>query len=124
MSHPPDSKPLIARRKKMEAKTFQPPNLDWKVVDVRGTPMNEARVMNGEQGIYSAYYKLPKDTEIKPHKHVAWVQVMVVQGAMSVREGDGIAIVRSGGCYFVPPGGQHYEKAIEDTLVLVTSPDP
>ena len=39
-------------------------------------------------------------------------------------EGDGVALVRSGGCYFVPPGGQHYEKAMEDTLVLVTSPDP
>jgi mannose-6-phosphate isomerase-like protein (cupin superfamily) len=106
------------------AQLFEPPHVQWQVVDVRGTPMKEARVMNGEHGIYSAYYQLPKGTEIRVHRHAAWVQVMVVQGVMAVTEGEHRFLVRAGSCYFVPPGGRHHERSMEDTLVLVTSPDP
>ena len=98
--------------------------LNWKTVDVRGTPMMEARVMNGEHGIYSAFYRLPQGTEIRLHKHEAWVQVMVISGQMLVICGEGTSLIDAGSCYVVPPGGTHVEKSLADTLVLVTSPDP
>ena len=104
---------------------FHSPSLDWQVVDVRGTPMQEARVMTGEEGIYSAFYRLPKGTEIRPHLHVNWVQVMVLQGRMEVSDkAGGVTVVGAGGCYVAPKGARHSERAVEDTLVLVTSPDP
>jgi mannose-6-phosphate isomerase-like protein (cupin superfamily) len=106
------------------ARIFCQDDLDWKVVDVRGTPMMEARVMNGESGIYSAFYRLPKGTEIRPHRHENWVQVMVISGCMSITEEDEVSVVNAGGCYVVAAGGRHSEKSLVDTLVLVTSPDP
>lgn len=107
-----------------QASIFCPEGLKWKTVDVRGTPMLEARIMNGEEGIYSAYYRLPKGTEIRAHQHVNWVQVMVVQGEMSIIEDGTSHVVAAGGCYIVPAGGRHVERSNVDTLVLVTSPDP
>lgn len=107
-----------------ETEIFHSGELNWKWVDVRGTPMQEARTMNGEHGIYSAFYRLPRGTEIKPHRHVSWVQVMVLEGGMLVSGSNGTSVVKAGGCYVVPPGGAHTEQSIEDTLVLVTSPDP
>jgi quercetin dioxygenase-like cupin family protein len=103
---------------------FDQCSLDWQVVDVRGTPMQEARVMTGEQGIYSAFYRLPKDTEIRRHLHVNWVQVMVLEGRMEVSEKESVTVVGAGGCYVVPGGGRHVERALDDAMVLVTSPDP
>ncbi len=99
-------------------------DLNWQVVDVRGTPMQEAPVLKGEDGIYSAFYKLPKGTSIARHRHVNWVQVMVLKGAMSVLEDGRTRTISEGGCYVVPAGGIHFEQSLEDTLVLVTSPDP
>jgi quercetin dioxygenase-like cupin family protein len=87
--------------------------------------MMEARTMNGEHGIYSAFYRLPRGTEIRPHRHEHWVQVMVIEGCMSVTAADGATtLAKAGDCYFVPPGGRHAEQSLEDTLVLVVSPDP
>lgn len=103
---------------------LNPDELEWHIVDVRGTPMREARVMNGEHGIYSAFYRLPKGTEISSHLHLDWVQVMVVEGRMEVTDQDGIGIVDAGSCYVVSSGRQHFERALEETLVLVTSPEP
>jgi mannose-6-phosphate isomerase-like protein (cupin superfamily) len=103
---------------------LDPGKLDWRIVDVRGAPMQEARVMNGEHGIYSAFYRLPKGTEIRTHRHLDWVQVMVVEGRMEVTDQDGIGIVEAGSCYVVSSGRQHFERALEDSLVLVTSPEP
>lgn len=107
-----------------EAGIFHFDELKWKMVDVRGTPMMEALIMNGEYGIYSAFYRLPQGTEIRTHKHKAWVQVMVMEGGMSVSGSDGVSVIKPGGCYVVPPGSVHTEKSIADTLVLVVSPDP
>jgi gentisate 1,2-dioxygenase len=86
--------------------------------------MLEAPVLKGEDGIYSAFYRLPKGTAIRTHRHVNWVQVMVVTGAMSVFQNGRQHIIPGGGFYVVPSGGVHSEEAVEDTLVLVTSPDP
>jgi quercetin dioxygenase-like cupin family protein len=106
------------------ARIFTPEEIEWQIVDVRGTPMPEARVMNGEQGIYSAYYRLTAGMEIRPHRHVNWVQVTVLEGEMSVLHEGAWRDVPAGGCYFVPTGGRHAERANVDTLVMVTSPDP
>ena len=105
-------------------KFFAPGTLDWKVVDVRGTPLEEARVMDGEHGVYSGFYRLPQGAEIRSHRHVAWVQVMVLEGGMEVTDENGTSIVEAGSCYLISPGRQHCERALADTLVFVTGPEP
>ncbi len=46
---------------------------------------------------------------------------MVVEGAMEIEtDDDGKVRIDAGGCYFVEAGDTHKERAIEDTLVLVT----
>ncbi|WP_129780848.1 cupin domain-containing protein [Peristeroidobacter soli] len=107
-----------------QTQIFHSDQLHWKEVDVRGTPMMEARTMNGEHGIYSAFYRLPRGTEIRPHRHESWVQVMVIEGCMRVTAASGTELIKAGDCYVVPPGGRHAEQSVEDTLVLVVSPDP
>jgi quercetin dioxygenase-like cupin family protein len=103
---------------------FQADALDWQVVDVRGTPMHEARVMDGEHGVYSAFYRLPKGMVIRPHLHRGWVQVLVLTGEMEVTDDGGVQRVGAGGCYVVSPGRRHEEQAVDDTVVLVTGVEP
>lgn len=103
---------------------FQADALDWQVVDVRGTPMDEARVMDGEHGVYSAFYRLPSGMVIRPHLHTGWVQVLVLSGEMQVTDVDGVRTVGAGGCYVVSPGRRHEEQATTDTVVLVTGTEP
>lgn len=58
------------------------------------------------------------------HRHVNWVQVVVLKGEMSVIENGASRTVPGGGCYFVPAGARHVDRSNADTIVLVTSPDP
>src|SRR3546814_10351623 len=98
--------------------------LEWQTASVRGIPLDEAPVLKGEDGIYSAFYRLPAGTLIKKHKHRNWVQVLVLEGSMAVEIDGQTRVVTAGGCYVAPARGIHIETAVTDTLVFVVSTDP
>lgn len=106
----------------MSTEFHAPARATWHVVDVRGTRMPEAKIARGEFGVWANYYRLAEGTEIRTHRHEAWVLVTVLEGKMQVQEGATTSIVEAGGCYFVPPNTKHVERALVDTLVLVTEP--
>lgn len=108
----------------LQAMTFNPDDLQWHKASVRGIPLDEAPVLKGEDGIYSAFYRLPAGTLIKKHKHRNWVQVLVLEGSMAVETDGETRIVTAGGCYVAPASGIHIETATTDSLVFVVSPDP
>src|SRR3546814_2753457 len=70
----------------LQAMTLNPDDLEWQTASVRGIPLYEAPVLKGEDGIYSAFYRLPAGTLIKKHKHRNWVQVLVLEGSMARSE--------------------------------------
>ena len=101
---------------------FPKENLSFESSPVRGgTVMEKSVVWEGDYDTRAAYFRMPKGMSIPEHTHPKWVQVMVVEGAMEIETAeDGKVRIDAGGCYFVEAGDTHKERAIEDTLVLVT----
>lgn len=95
--------------------------LAWETVDVRGAEMQKAVVWEGAHDVRSAFFRMPAGLEIPDHSHTKWVQVMVLEGVMRVEQrGVPPREISAGGVYFVTPGENHVETAVEDCLVLVT----
>src|SRR3546814_14917025 len=80
----------------LQAMTLNPDDLEWQTASVRGIPLDEAPVLKGEDGIYSAFYRLPAGTLIKKHKHRTWVQVLVLEGSMAVEIDGQTRVVKIG----------------------------
>lgn len=101
---------------------FPKENLSFESSPVRGgTVIEKSVVWEGDYDTRSAYFRMPKGMSIPEHTHPNWVQVMVVEGAMEIETAaDGKVRIDAGGCYFVEAGDTHKERAIDDTLVLVT----
>ena len=101
---------------------FAKEQLNFESSPVRGgTVMEKSVVWEGDYDTRSAFFRMPKGMDIPEHTHPKWVQVMVVEGAMEIESyEDGKVRIDAGGCYFVEAGDTHKERAIEDTLVLVT----
>ncbi|GAB2451786.1 hypothetical protein GCM10027062_35760 [Nocardioides hungaricus] len=96
----------------------------WIPFDVRGTVMGKRVLWEGGFDIRSALYRMPAGMLINEHRHEEWVQVMVVDGEMQVEPTGGEPVrVVAGGCYVLEPGDTHREKAVKDTLLLVTQLD-
>ena len=100
---------------------FEPDDMTWKAVDVRGATMRKSSVWEGEYGVRSAFFRMPEGLCIPAHDHSKWVQVAVIEGRMRVEQ-DGLAPreIGAGGIYFVTAGERHTETSLVDTLVLVT----
>ena len=100
---------------------IDPSALQWQAVDIRGATISKAVVFEGDYNVRSAFFRMPMGCEIPPHDHTKWVQVMVLEGRMKVKQdGEPDREIAAGGCYFVEAGETHVEIAVEDTLVLVT----
>jgi len=101
---------------------FPKEHLSFESSPVRGgTVMEKSVVWEGNYDTRSAFFRMPKGMSIPEHTHPKWVQVMVVEGAMEIEtDEDGKVRIDAGGCYFVEAGDTHKERAIEDTVVLVT----
>ncbi len=83
--------------------------------------MDKSIIWEGDFDVRSAFFRMPEGTTIPKHTHPKWVQVMVVEGEMEIEtEPDGKINISSGGCYFVEPGDSHIERAVKNTIVLVT----
>lgn len=99
----------------------EPDALEWQEVEVRGATMSKAVVFEGDYDVRSAFFRMPAGCAVPPHDHTKWVQVMVLEGRVRVeQEGLPDRDVGAGSCYFVDAGETHVEKALEDSLVLVT----
>lgn len=97
------------------------PGSAWQPVDVYGASMEKHVVFEGAYDVRSAYFKMPAGCTIEPHRHTKWVQVAVLSGEMLVtQDGEPDRRVGPGQCYFVDAGETHAERAVEDTVVLVT----
>lgn len=97
------------------------PGAAWHVVDVYGASMEKHVVFEGAYDVRSAYFKMAAGCTIEPHQHTKWVQVVVLSGEMLVTQaGEPDRHVGPGQCYFVDAGETHSERAVQDTLVLVT----
>lgn len=103
-------------------KFFHKEDLSWQQAPVRGgTVMSKSIIWEGDYDTRSAFFRMPKGMSVPTHTHPKWVQVMVIEGMMEVAsQQDGTTRVGAGGCYFVEAGDTHTEKAIEDSMVLVT----
>jgi quercetin dioxygenase-like cupin family protein len=100
------------------------PGSAWQTVDVFGASMEKHAVFEGGYDVRSAYFKMPAGCTIKPHLHTKWVQVVVLSGEMLVPQtGEPDRQVGPGQCYFVDAGETHGERAVRDTMVLVTQGD-
>ncbi len=97
------------------------PGSAWHTVDVFGAAMEKHVVFEGAYDVRSAYFKMAAGCTIAPHQHTKWVQVLVVSGEMLVtQDGEPDRHVGPGQCYFVEAGEAHSERAVKDTVVLVT----
>lgn len=97
------------------------PGSAWQTVDVYGASMEKHVVFEGAYDVRSAYFKMSADCSIESHRHTKWVQVVVLSGEMLViQDGEPERRVGPGQCYFVDAGETHAERALQDTLVLVT----
>jgi len=86
-----------------------------------GATMDKCIIWEGDIGVRSAFFRMPKGTSVPKHTHSKWVQVMVLEGEMEIKsEKDGTVKIAAGGCYFVESGDSHMETALKDSLVLVT----
>lgn len=101
---------------------FAKENLTWTQAPVRGgTVMDKSIIWEGDFEVRSAFFRMPEGMSVPKHTHTKWVQVMVLEGEMEIESAqDGVVRIDAGGCYFVEPGDSHTEKAVQDTLVLVT----
>ncbi len=101
---------------------FLKDKMSWSNAPVRGgVNIDKSIIWEGDFGVRSAFFRMPEGMTIPKHTHPDWVQVMVIEGEMEVETGqDGVVNISSGGCYFVEPGDSHTEKAVKNTLVLVT----
>ena len=101
---------------------FPKSELSWSKAPVRGgLDMDKSVIWEGDFDVRSAYFHMPEGMTLPKHTHPKWVQVVVIEGEMEVRsEQDGIVTITTGGCYFVQPGDSHIEKAVTNTIVLVT----
>jgi len=71
--------------------------------------------------VRSALFRMPAGASLPEHTHPGWVQVVVLEGAITVTQaGAAPHRVPPGGCYFVQPGETHAEQALVDSIVLVT----
>ena len=97
-------------------------SMSWEEATVRGgTVMEKCVVWEGAHDVRSAFFRMPQGMTIPRHTHPKWVQVMVLQGEIEVETArDGTLKIGAGECYFVEPGDTHIEKAVLDSLVLVT----
>ena len=104
------------------SKYYPAENLSFDSAPVRGgIDIEKSVVWEGDFGMSSAFFRMPKGMCIPQHTHPMWVQVMVVDGEIEVEsESDGKVSISSGGCYFVEPGDTHTETAVVDSIVLVT----
>lgn len=94
----------------------------WGSVPVAGVDMERCVLWDGRLNVFTGFYRMPRDMQLPLHRHALWVQVLVMEGRMQVDSGTaGTRTVDAGGYYFVEPGDEHVETALEDTLVFVVS---
>ena len=100
-------------------------DLAWNDLNIAGTPLAGAPVYASDLGVRSSFYRMAAGDMLKKHRHMKWVQVMVVEGAMEVtQDGEEPFVARAGELYFVQPRHPHTEKAIEPSLILITTAEP
>jgi len=84
--------------------------------------MDKSVLIEGNFGIRSVYFRMPKGMNIPRHTHPKWLLIVVLEGLIEVEtDEDGTNQIESGGCYFVEPGDTHRETAVEDSLLLDTA---
>ena len=99
----------------------RPEDASFEDVDVYGCVMAKAPVFEGDFGVRSAYFRMKPGDVIPPHRHTKWVQVAVLSGRIRVEQGTADPIIAAPGeLYFIEPGFDHVEMALEDTVLLVT----
>ena len=97
-----------------------PEDLNYTDTNIYGAILKRSPVFEGDYGVRSAYVRMKRGDVIKSHRHRKWVQVMVVSGELHVVQGDQDFRAKPGEVYFLDPGHEHVETAVDDTLVLVT----
>ena len=106
------------------ARYFTKEDRVWTTVDVRGTAMDKAVLWADGYDIQSSLFRMTEGMVIERHTHQHWVQVVVLEGEMQVEaDGEDIARIPVGGCYLLTPGDTHCERAVVESVVLVTQID-
>ncbi len=106
------------------ARYFNSEDRAWTPVDVRGTMMDKAILWDAGFDIQSSMFRMTQDMVIARHTHQHWVQVVVIEGEMRIEADSGEGVhIRQGGCYLLAPGDTHVERAVTDSIVLVTQLD-
>ncbi|SNT23661.1 MULTISPECIES: cupin domain-containing protein [unclassified Azospirillum] len=99
----------------------RPQDMTFQDVDVYGCVMAKAPIFEGDHAVRSAYFRMKTGDVIAKHRHRKWVQVMVISGHIRVEQkGADLFFAGPGELYFLEPGFDHVETAMEETLLVVT----
>lgn len=94
----------------------------WESKEIVGHKMERCVLWNGGHNVTADLVPMPKGKNLGHHRHETWIQVFIVSGKMEVLPDN--KIIDAGGYFFVEPGDEHTEIALEDTLVLVIREEP
>lgn len=103
------------------AKYINKQDREWKTVDIVGNQIEICELWHDEN-VSTRIAPMPKGKDLGFHRHDTWVQVYVIQGKLKVKPDN--KLIEEGGYFFVEPGDEHSEVAIEDSLVLVIRDEP
>ncbi len=93
-------------------------------VDPHDMVAQRCLVWEGQYGMYSALFRMPKGGAFDQHTHQTWLQTVVLEGQLKVEtDKDGTRFINPGECYIIEPDEPHTESAVEDSLVLITRPE-
>jgi len=80
----------------------------------------EAVVFEGDYGVRVGIYNVPPGFHIPAHTHTTWAAFTVLKGRMKIELEDGGTFeITAGSAYFIHPGQQHIETALEETTSVV-----
>lgn len=73
-------------------------------------------------GVQTSIVKLQKGKDLGWHRHETWVQVFILSGALHCTLDD--RTCRPGDYYFVEPGDEHCETALEESEIMIIKAMP
>ncbi|MFF5979430.1 cupin domain-containing protein [Streptomyces olindensis] len=106
------------------AKFTQVDEREWIHENVVGHAIDRCKLWYDGHGVSFSLVKMPPHHELSLHRHETWVAVFVIEGGLNWTSGDEERKTGPGDFYFVPPGEEHIESSVDESLVLIIKAEP